>query len=811
MNKLISLLTIFVMLFPELAAAQVTTTTDVGRLNLAHPDLGHVGGSTLHTKVRNAWEKISNNMNSRLLTVDALADSASASLGHDFNVDFFDLTITVYERNTGTGELTVKLASGIDIAPTLANEKNSITITNNTGSAKDLGVLVVHSGTVVASGGGGTTNLNPSPNAVAGVDTGATNDVGDYIDSGVGVVASQATTSLPLGNVHNTGIKLTLATGTNDYTRLRFKVPPAGGRNSKISYFHYQLADSYTSGDLKLALYSYSDAYASGETEIHLNGDLGGVDLPNYNNLFRVSFDTDDREYYELRYINTGATSGSLTLNDVTVTPSPSVVSAGFNGIWKTYTDAEVTVREVGPTTLDEQQIYLVPYKVKDGSWRLRFNMTGKFAGADTTQRFEIVGATFASGGLSTAALTKQAVSVFMEGQLSSSTTSGYVEQGTGIVWIQGDRSDFTANVSGDVALESKPDWADFDPSEIQYTNIGKSSPIKAGMIMAWPDDTIPDGWLEADGSAISRTDYYDLFSALGTKYGVGDGSTTFNLPDYRDQFLRGQLDASGVTGTAQADATAKNGLGLSWSSSNASTNTDTHSHGMNRQGIGNSGGTSQTGVNVLDVDNVGSQSFGTNNDSHSHTVNKNQWNSNQSWSEDAETRPKNVSVKWIVKAYNDTIDVAGFGLATAEVSGLVKGGTVPGQTSGIDIAPGYLGEKIEDGSLSSTAFTNNVAQTVGQIELPAGVWVITGSIYFNETSSNVSGQRLSISQTDDTEDLENSTFLYAPSSDVTGRVTRYVNVSETTTFYLIGYCLFSSGGVAPLTARSSFYAVRAG
>ena len=49
--------------------------------------------------------------------------------------------------------------------------------------------------------------------------------------------------------------------------------------------------------------------------------------------------------------------------------------------------------------------------------------------------------------------------------------------------------------------------------------------------MMLWANTTYPTGWLLADGSAISRTTYADLFAAIGTTYGVGDGSSTFNLP----------------------------------------------------------------------------------------------------------------------------------------------------------------------------------------------------------------------------------------------------------------------------------------
>ena len=67
------------------------------------------------------------------------------------------------------------------------------------------------------------------------------------------------------------------------------------------------------------------------------------------------------------------------------------------------------------------------------------------------------------------------------------------------------------------------------------------------GEVKAIAHATIDTGWLLCDGTAVSRTTYANLFSRLGTLYGVGDGSTTFNLPDYRGYMLVGKL---GVTPT---------------------------------------------------------------------------------------------------------------------------------------------------------------------------------------------------------------------------------------------------------------------
>lgn len=68
------------------------------------------------------------------------------------------------------------------------------------------------------------------------------------------------------------------------------------------------------------------------------------------------------------------------------------------------------------------------------------------------------------------------------------------------------------------------------------------------------------DGWLVCNGSAVSRTEYALLFDAIGTTYGAGNGTTTFNLPDMRGEFARGLdlgrgIDAGRVLGSAQADS----------------------------------------------------------------------------------------------------------------------------------------------------------------------------------------------------------------------------------------------------------------
>jgi len=59
---------------------------------------------------------------------------------------------------------------------------------------------------------------------------------------------------------------------------------------------------------------------------------------------------------------------------------------------------------------------------------------------------------------------------------------------------------------------------------------------LSTGTIVPWSTSTAPTGFLKCDGAAVSRTTYAALFAVVGTTYGVGDGSTTFNVPDLQDR-----------------------------------------------------------------------------------------------------------------------------------------------------------------------------------------------------------------------------------------------------------------------------------
>lgn len=68
-----------------------------------------------------------------------------------------------------------------------------------------------------------------------------------------------------------------------------------------------------------------------------------------------------------------------------------------------------------------------------------------------------------------------------------------------------------------------------------------------AGTVIYSARSTAPTGYIKANGAAISRSTFSVLFAAIGTQYGVGDGSTTFNVPDLRGEFIRGFDDSRGI------------------------------------------------------------------------------------------------------------------------------------------------------------------------------------------------------------------------------------------------------------------------
>lgn len=96
---------------------------------------------------------------------------------------------------------------------------------------------------------------------------------------------------------------------------------------------------------------------------------------------------------------------------------------------------------------------------------------------------------------------------------------------------------------------------------------------VPSGVTVAYAGSSAPDGWLFSYGQAVSRTTYADLFTALSTTYGTGDGSTTFNLPDCRGRVIAGKDDMGGSSANR---LTAQTG-GLNGDTLGATGGSETH------------------------------------------------------------------------------------------------------------------------------------------------------------------------------------------------------------------------------------------
>lgn len=81
----------------------------------------------------------------------------------------------------------------------------------------------------------------------------------------------------------------------------------------------------------------------------------------------------------------------------------------------------------------------------------------------------------------------------------------------------------------------------------LEYLNTKVSSSVPTGAICFFATTAIPPGWLLCNGSNVSRTEYAVLFAAIGTKFGAGDGKTTFTLPNLDDRFIEGTTDPAKV------------------------------------------------------------------------------------------------------------------------------------------------------------------------------------------------------------------------------------------------------------------------
>ncbi len=177
---------------------------------------------------------------------------------------------------------------------------------------------------------------------------------------------------------------------------------------------------------------------------------------------------------------------------------------------------------------------------------------------------------------------------------------------------------------------------------------------VPSGSVFCMAVATIPSGYLECNGAAVSRVTYAVLFGVIGTQYGTGDGSSTFNLPDLRGEFVRGfdngrGADSGRSIGSSQGDDNKQHNHGIDFNtqSHTLTGNIQKISETFNNNGSASGVFSKQTGFNANhtpgnpDHNDSGAVNF---NGTHSHHVIGSTQNTG------SESRPRNIAMMYIIK-----------------------------------------------------------------------------------------------------------------------------------------------------------------
>lgn len=248
-----------------------------------------------------------------------------------------------------------------------------------------------------------------------------------------------------------------------------------------------------------------------------------------------------------------------------------------------------------------------------------------------------------------------------------------------------------------ELATQNETDRGDDDvravtPQKLRGYGQNVIIPIAAptGSVIAHAGNTAPQGYLKCDGREHLRADYPELFAVIGTRFGNGNGSTSFNVPELRGEFIRGWDDGRGtdqnrILGSHQADAfrshTHSGATSADTHTHSGRTDTDTHNHGgqtnhtgdhthslprdnmgngrYNMQSLGPSDNNDEDWSNSPATGSAGGHrhSISTDNDSHNHGFTTSSHTHSHSFTtgtENAgggsETRPRNTALLYIIK-----------------------------------------------------------------------------------------------------------------------------------------------------------------
>jgi len=303
---------------------------------------------------------------------------------------------------------------------------------------------------------------------------------------------------------------------------------------------------------------------SAAETRAHFSGGTG-VSITNGVVAIGQAVGTTSNVTFNNTVVN-----GNLTVNGTTTTVNTETLNLADNQIVlnsnETGTPTQNGGIEIERGTATNKTLV---WNEADDKWTVGSEtfVAGTFEGALTgntsgTHTGNVTGDVTGNADTATALETSRTIS--LTGDVSGSVSFNGTANATITATVADDSHNHVlSNIDGITVSETEINRLDGVTSNVQtqITDLSSliSQGIPSGALQVFAMSVAPTGWLKSDGSAVSRTTYADLFTAIGTTFGSGDGSTTFNLPDLRGEFVRGWDDGRGVDtgrgfGTSQTD-----------------------------------------------------------------------------------------------------------------------------------------------------------------------------------------------------------------------------------------------------------------
>lgn len=409
------------------------------------------------------------------------------------------------------------------------------------------------SGQIIANGASAATSLKINLSAVT--------------DPGVGNDSSQgyAVGSIWLNTTGQTAfVAMSVSVGAAVWTSI------TGGTGTSTSEI-IVVANSFAIGDV---LRKTGGGYAKAQADSAANAEVLGIVQAASGSQFTI--------VYFGKVLNTGH---GFTIGDVLF------LSPTTSGL-KTATEPSTATQVSKPIAI-----------VLDANYLLVINMRGSVIPA--ANQFDTIAPTTTKGDLIVRnATTNVREPVGSNGQVVTADSA----QASGIKWAtpltfdqlaptttQGDIIFRNATVNARLAVGTALQQLRVNAGATAPEWFTPSAAIPPGAIMEYGAASAPTGWLLCDGSAVSRATYSDLFAVISTTFGVGDGSTTFNVPDFRGRVGVGTGTGSGLT----ARTLAATGGEESHTQSTAEMPSHNHDEWTNAAGSTFIGGGAATGDTV--------------------------------------------------------------------------------------------------------------------------------------------------------------------------------------------------------------------